>query len=611
MHRTVNSDQPEADDLYKSSDSVRTAAPLKYAQKVTFSGPVQLELGGTLPEVTVTYETYGQLNAARDNAILICHAISGDSHVARHNESDVPGWWDIVVGPGKAIDTNRYFIICPNILGGCRGTTGPNCINPETGQPYGADFPTITVADIVDVQKKLIEHLGLERLLAVVGGSMGGHQVLCWATRHAQMIRGAIPIATSPRLTAQGVAFDVVGRNAILRDPDFHGGQYYGKGAPKVGLAIARMLGHITYLSRESMREKFGPNRLAPRDVPTEFEKKFSVGSYLAYQGSRFVERFDANSYIRLSMAMDLFDLGDTQEELTQNLAKSLCRYLVVSFTSDWLFPPDQSEEIVRALISAGKEVSYCNVASTCGHDAFLLEDDLERYGELIRAFLASLHGEPVLMNNGEDDPYGTSATSIFHRKRLDYDRIGELVQPGASVLDLGCGRGHLLIRLKERGHSRLMGVELDEQGVIASVQRGLNVVQADLNRGLPGFTNGQFDVVILSQTLQAIRDVQGVLNEMLRVGRRCIVSFPNFAYYKLRRMLADEGHAPVSPGLLHFKWYDSPNIRFFSIADFEDFCHEKNIRIHDLVALDTEEQKVVIEDPNLYADMAIFVISR
>jgi len=235
---------------------------------------------------------------------LLCHALTGDSHVARHTADDAPGWWDLVVGPGKCIDTDRYFVICPNILGGCRGTTGPNSIQPSTGKPYGADFPVITVGDMVRVQRRLLEHLGIKRLLAVIGGSVGGHMVLTWATLFPDMVTGAVALATSPRLTSQALAFDIVGRNAILRDPAYQGGEYYGNGSgPAVGLALARMLGHITYLSAEAMTQKFDAQRLRPHEVRTQFETKFSVGSYLAYQGDKFVERHRWGIRQRLGVA--------------------------------------------------------------------------------------------------------------------------------------------------------------------------------------------------------------------------------------------------------------------------------------------------------------------
>jgi homoserine O-acetyltransferase len=594
------------------SDSVRSAKPLKYVQTVTFEKALELELGGVLERVTVAYETYGTLDATSSNVVLICHALTGDSHAARHNESDDPGWWDIAVGPGKPIDTDKYFVVCPNILGGCRGTTGPNSINPATLRPYGADFPTITIGDMVEVQRLLLDRLGVRTLLAAVGGSMGGHQVLAWATRFPHLLRGAIAIATSPRLTSQALAFDVVGRNAIMQDPNFQGGQYYGNGSgPSVGLAIARMIGHITYLSPQAMQEKFETNRLQPRDVATEFEKKFSVGSYLGYQGDKFVERFDANSYIRLSMAMDLFDMGAAPQELSAAFSPAQCRWLVVSYTSDWLFPPGQSREIVNALVAGNKPVSYCNVVSDCGHDAFLLPDEIDCYGELIRAFLANVDGGAGPSPGVDLASDAPAPTSIFQPKRLDYDRIVELVPDSANILDLGCGRGSLLWRLKRGGHKRLVGVELDEKAIVACVRRGLNVIQADLNRGIGMFADGQFDVVVLSQTLQAVKDVEGVLREMLRVGRECIVSFPNFGYKKLRNMLAETGKAPESSGQLRYKWYNTPNIRFFSIADFEDFCRDKNIKIHRRLALDSEAGREVHDDPNLNADMAIVVISK
>ncbi len=589
---------------------MRHANPLRFAESFTLAGPLQLELGGVLPSVTVAYETYGKLNALRDNAILICHAISGDSHVARHDDTDDAGWWDIVVGPGKAVDTNRFFVICPNLLGGCRGTTGPGSLNPATGKPYGRDFPTITVSDMVEVQWQLLEHLNITQLLAVVGGSIGGHQALTWATRNPARVRGVVALATSARLTSQALAFDVVGRNAILRDPHFHGGWYYDKPrGPGVGLAIARMIGHITYLSREAMKQKFETDRLQPRDVAIEFEKTFSVSSYLGYQGTKFVERFDANSYMALSLAMDLFDLGATPEQLASTLKPATCRWLVLSFSTDWLFPPDQSRALVNALVANNAAVSYCNIHSTCGHDAFLLPDDLAAYGEMIRAFLDKLAPAPEVAAPVQDEPPGP--TSIFHQRRLDYDRIVELIPPGASVLDLGCGSGRLLARLKKKNHRRLVGVELDEQKILAGLRRGLDVVQADLNEGLRAFDDQQFDCVVLSQTLQAVHDVEGVIADMLRVGRTCIVSFPNLAFHKLRRILAEEGRAPRAYGWLRDRWFNTADIRFLSIADFEEFCREKNIRIQRRIALDTEVGAEVSKDANRNSDLAIFVISR
>jgi len=615
-------------DVFESTDSVRTARPLKYAQHATFHEPLELELGGRLPEVTVAFETYGRLNARRDNAVLICHALSGDSHVARHDADDDPGWWDVLVGPGKPIDTDRYFVISPNCLGGCRGTTGPDSLNPTTGQPYATDFPVVTVGDIVDVQRRLVDHLGIKRLRAVIGGSLGGHMTLTWATRLPERVAGAIAVATSARLTSQALAFDVVGRNAILRDPAYHEGRYYDQDhGPNVGLAIARMLGHITYLSRESMMQKFDAERLKPRNVRTQFETKFAVGSYLAYQADRFGERFDANSYLTLSMAIDLFDLGDTPEKLTAVLEQSSCRWLLMSFTSDWLFPPFQSREIVNALIASGRPVSYCNVESDCGHDAFLLPNQIGVYGELIRAFLANLvNGDCPnfrLSENGTvplaasatppsplQVPTSPADTSIFQHRRLDYDTILDLIPPGASVLDLGCGTGELLARLRDRGHRQVMGIEWDEQAIVACVRRGLDVVQTDLNKGLAAFADGQFDIVVLSQTLQAVLDAPRVLHDMLRVGRRGIVSFPNVAYRKMRAELAQQGRAPRVHAEYGFQWHNTPYVRSLSISDFEEFCRQQGFKICQQVALDTEANAPVHNDPNLNADVAVMVLS-
>jgi homoserine O-acetyltransferase len=616
------------EDLLQSSDSLRSASPLKHVQHATFQEPLALERGGRLDRVQVAYETHGQLNQAADNAVLICHALSGDSHVAGHDETDDPGWWEILVGPDKYLDTNRYFVICPNLLGGCRGTTGPNSPNPATGRPYGPDFPEITIADIVEAQRRLLDHLGIERLLGVIGGSMGGMQVLHWATAHPDRVRAAIPVAAAPRLTSQGLAFDVIGRNAITHDPNFRGGHYYDVEAglthgvfapafPVGGLAIARMIGHITYLSREAMRSKFGQDRDHPRQVQSKFEKDTSVASYLAYQGDKFVERFDANSYILISRAMDGFDLGEGRQ-LAANLAPARCRWLVISFTNDWLFPPDQSRQIVDALLAAGKGVSYCSVRSGCGHDAFLLEADLDAYGRLIGDFLSQTHGGCPPAAEPEEDGGGRTRqpdTSIFHGRRLDYDLLERVLrEQGAgtesSVLDLGCGGGQLLLRLKRRGWRRLQGLEIDQAAVLACVRRGIDAIHADLNDGLAQFSDQQFDFVLLSRTLQTVVDVGRVVEDMLRVGRRCVVSFPNFGFEPLRRMLAEQGRAPEA-GVLKHKWYNTPNIRFFTIADFQDFCREKKAAIHQRVALNTETRREVTHQANRDADLAIFVISR
>ncbi len=599
-----------ADPIPRSSDSVRSGRPLAFAREVFLDGPIELQLGGSLPEARIVYETYGELNAERSNAVLVCHAISGDSHVARHTPGDEPGWWDILVGPGRPLDTERYFVICSNVLGGCRGTTGPPSIHPETGRPYGADFPQVTVFDMIECQRRLLDALGIERLAAVIGGSLGGHQALAWALRHPERVAATLAIATSPRLTSQAIAFDVVGRNAILRDPDYSDGQYYQNDrGPDVGLALARMLGHITYLSPQSMRAKFEHDRLQAAKVASAFEKKFSVGSYLAYQGERFVERFDANSYLILSMAMDLFDLGATQEKLRANLASAKCRWLVLSYTSDWLFPPEQSREIVRALLAQRAPVTYCNVTSDCGHDAFLLADDLDRYGEIVRFFLdpdPDAGAQVDLLPVVHPDP-----ANLLQTRRVDYDHIISVVEPGASVLDLGCGYGELLVRLQRERDSRVVGVELSEYAIVECARRGVEVVHADIDHGLEIFEDDAFDVVVLSQTLQAVRDVDRVIAEMLRVGRKGIVSFPNAAHEAQRKRLAAEGRAPVASLLHSHRWFDAPPLRLLSIRDFEEFGEGRSFTIERRVALDSTTGVAVSTDAERNADLAIFVLER
>jgi homoserine O-acetyltransferase len=597
-------------DHFSSSDSLRSAARSEHARVVRLPEPLSLESGDVLPVVEVAFETYGTLNADRSNAVLVCHALSGDSHVARHDEHDLPGWWDIVVGPGKPIDTSRFYVICSNILGGCRGTTGPNSINPSTGKPYGASFPLITMRDMVAVQARLIDHLGIHRLHAIVGGSLGGHQALTWAVDHPDRVSNVALIATSPRLTSQALAFDVVARNAILRDPHFHDGDYYDKPTgPVVGLALARMLGHITYLSRDAMTAKFDATRLQPRDIDTAFEKLFSVGSYLAYQGKRFVERFDANSYVTLSRAMDLFDLGHDVETLRRRFASTTCRWLLLSFTSDWLFPASQTQLMADALVQAGKDVTHCNVRSDAGHDAFLLDDSLDTYGEFIRSFLEP---DGIASTPQATPPAWRRDTHILHAHRLDHDLLLELIDDGQSVLDLGCGDGSLLEMIRERkSPRRLLGIEHDQSLVLATARRGIPVIQRDLELPLDHLPDLSFDVVLLSQTLQSIGNTEAVLREVLRVGRRGIVSFPNFAYRKLREDYLARGRAPKASGFYGYEWHNTPNRRFPSILDMKDFCDERDIRVIEEIYLDTEADQRVFDDPNLNADVAIFVLGR
>ena len=362
------------------------------AQQALFDS-LSLDCGEALAPVEVAYETYGTLNASKSNAILILHALSGDAHAAGvSHETGKPGWWDSMIGPGKGFDTDKYFIVCSNVLGGCRGTTGPSSINPATGCPYALSFPGITIRDMVRLQKMLIDHLGVERLLAVTGGSMGGMQTLEWAVSYPEMVAATIPIATTARHSAQQIAFNEVGRQAIMADPDWSEGNYYGKKPPARGLAVARMVGHITYMSDESMREKFG-RRLRDRlAYGFDFSIDFEVESYLRHRGNQFVDRFDANSYLYITKAMDYFDLSNGAQSLGSVLERTKARFLVISFTSDWLYPSYQSLEIVNALRSRNRDVAYCELPSNYGHDAFLVE--VGEQTEIVRGFLASTFKE-------------------------------------------------------------------------------------------------------------------------------------------------------------------------------------------------------------------------
>ena len=360
----------------------------------TIRDKILLESQEHFGPIQVAYETYGTLNDTKDNAILLLHALTGDAHAAGYHSMDdkKPGWWDDMVGPGKAFDTNKFFVISSNMLGGCSGTTGPCSINPETGKPYGLDFPVITIEDAVKVQKKLVDYLGVKKLIAA-GGSMGGMQALEWSIAYPDMVDDVIIIASTSRLSAQGIAFNAVGRNAILSDPDFNNGNYYDQPKqPERGLAIARMIGHITYLCEESMHNKFG-RKFQFSDKPNfDFNIDFQVESYLEHQGRTFVDRFDANSYLYITKAVDYFDLSKKHGSLKQAFEKTNARFLVISFTSDWLFPTSQSKEIVQALIQAGRDVSFCEIESPCGHDAFLLE--FETQTKIVKSFLAKSRGQ-------------------------------------------------------------------------------------------------------------------------------------------------------------------------------------------------------------------------
>jgi len=382
---------------YIEHDKDKISVGIVAKKLFTFAEPpneMVLESGARFGPVTLTYETCGELNEDKSNAILILHALSGDSHVAGYYTADdeKPGWWDNMVGPGKGIDTDKYFIVCSNIIGSCMGSTGPCTINPKTILPYGLDFPVVTIGDMVEAQKALIDHLGIKKLLTVVGGSIGGMQVLEWCARYPEMTVSAIPLASTTKHSALAIAFNEVARQAIMADPNWNKGEYYFGPKPDMGLAVARMIGHITYLSDESMRLKFGRRLQDKSDFSFNFDADFQIESYLRYQGKKFVERFDANSFLYITKAADYYDLekqhGDGSE--VKAFSKMTAAFLVVSFTSDWLYPTYQSRAMVKAMKKNGLDVSFCEIEAEWGHDAFLLPN--ARLTSVIRGFLERVY---------------------------------------------------------------------------------------------------------------------------------------------------------------------------------------------------------------------------
>lgn len=363
----------------------------------TFADPpneMQLDSGAKLGPITLAYETYGKLNSDKSNVILVLHALTGDCHAAGYysDSDEKPGWWDNMIGPGKGVDTDKYFVVCSNVLGGCMGSTGPPSVNPATGRPYGMDFPFVTIGDMVRAQRALMEHLGIEKILCMLGGSMGGMQVLQWCVQHPEMVVSAIPLATTMRHSALAIAFNEVSRQAIVADPNWNQGNYYGKKNPDLGLSVARMIGHITYLSDEAMRRKFGRRLQEREDFSYQFDVDFQVESYLRHQGAKFVERFDANSFLYITKAADYFDLTGFKNSNSPVFVFSMAqaRFMVVSFTSDWLYPTYQSRDMVKAMKKSGLDVSFCEVEAEWGHDAFLLPN--QRLTDLIRGFIDSVY---------------------------------------------------------------------------------------------------------------------------------------------------------------------------------------------------------------------------
>ncbi|MFL6450285.1 MAG: homoserine O-acetyltransferase [Bryobacteraceae bacterium] len=593
-----------------ATTTVETAFTVE-TQRATFDS-LALDCGVTLKQVDVAYETYGELNADRSNAILVLHAFSGDAHAAGvHLQTGLTGWWSSMVGPGLPFDTDRYFVICSNVLGGCQGTTGPGSLDPATGQRYGLRFPVITIRDMVRLQKRLVEYLGIDRLLAVAGGSMGGMQALEWSVSYPDSVAAVIPIAATSRHSAQQIAFNEVGRQAIMADPDWNEGNYYDTKPPGRGLAIARMVGHITYMSDGSMRQKFG-RRLRDKDAfGFDFSVDFEVESYLRYRGSQFITRFDPNSYLYITKAMDYFDLSAGHASLAAAFEHARSRFLVISFTSDWLYPTYQSLETVSALRSRSLDVAFCELKSTYGHDAFLLET--REQSEVISGFLHSVLVEetrktkPGASTRNKTAPTADDATTYPEiSSRSDFTLIGEMITPESTVLDLGCGDGELLAWLRENKGVKAQGVEIDPKKIQRAIARGVSAYQSDIEAGLADYPDHTFDFVILSQTLQEMRYPLRVLREMLRVGRRAIVAFPNFGHWSTRLAHLLSGRAPRTE-LFPYDWFESPNLHFLTVKDFIHLCQAQNWRIERQIFVNRHRK--INFAPNLLATVAVFSI--
>jgi homoserine O-acetyltransferase len=574
--------------------------------------PMTLDSGQTLGPITIAYETYGALNDDRSNAILLTHAVSGDAHVAgRHQEDDKKaGWWDDMVGPGKAFDTTKYYFICSNVIGGCQGSTGPSSINPETGETFGLSFPIITVADMVRAQRELIAGLEIEKLLCVAGGSMGGMQVLEWITGYPDMMNSAMVIASTHLSGAQQIAFDAVGRNAIQADPQFNGGKYKDAEAPANGLAIARMLAHITYLSEEGMRGKFGRNLQSTEALQYDFENEFTVESYLDYQGAQFVNRFDANTYMYLTKAMDYFDISARYGSLDKAMSLVKCKVLVLSYSSDWLYPPAHSQQIVDALARQHKNVAYCEIRSDYGHDGFLLEVDRMAKiveGYLRHAFAPSVERARTIEFLPEKETESPNHIIQGDERRIDYELILQQIKENSRVLDIGCASGDLLCHLREYKNVSGVGLELDESLIIQAIQNGISVIQANIDDGLSALPDQCFDYITFSRTLQMVRNPHEVLLEMLRVGKKVIVTFPNFGYWRARSIMFFTGKSPKTSNL-PFDWYESPNRHYFSIYDFRALCAKLGVTIEKEIPLNSDGEVRFM--PNARAEDAICVLT-
>jgi homoserine O-acetyltransferase/O-succinyltransferase len=501
-----------------------------------------------------------------------------------------------MIGPGAAVDTDRYFVVCANILGGCQGTTGPSSINPDTGKAYGITFPLITIKDVVRVQRLLLAQLGVNRLYAVIGGSMGGMQALEWAVAFPNEVDRCVCIASAENLSPQALAFDIIGRQEIESDPNWNRGDYYEAEIPRAGLSRARQIGHVTYLSDQSMHTKFGRDQ---HDRPTaewsKFSTNFEVESYLNYNGNAFVDRFDANSYLYVSRMMDMFDLEAEHRGMENAFRETRCEFLFVSISSDWLFPPVQQLEMVKTLVKLRKPVSYFTLKSPFGHDAFLI--DYETLCPGVGAFLN-----------------GSRPASIPESvNRQDLDLITEMLPRELRILDIGAGDGGLMLALADQVGATGTCLDVSYEKIVDCMRKGLQAVQLDADTGLDEIASDAYDCVMLNQTIQQLHSALQAMKQMLRIAPLAVVGFPNFGFFSYRLKLLTSGRMPVSTDL-PYDWYDTPNIHLVTAHDFTDLCERNDIDI-EAIRYTTDsllgQFLIALGAPNLGAERGLVRLAR
>lgn len=568
-----------------------------------------LENGKTLPELEIRYETYGALNNKKDNAIWVCSPLTADAHVAGYySETDKkPGWWDALIGKGKPIDTDKFFIVCSNILGGCKGTTGPASINPKTAKPYGSNFPTITIGDMVHAQKELAEFLGISELYCVIGGSMGGFQAMKWAIYYPELVERCIIIASSTRFSSQALGFEIVARDIITQDPNYNNGDYYESVRPNIGLSNARKLAHITYLSAVGMEQKFkraqdNENKNHAVTYSTPFDLNLPLESYLRYQGAKFVDRFDANSYLHIAHATDSFDL-ETEYGSLENAFKNVkAEFLNVNLSTDWLFPPHESRRITSALLNLDKIVTSLELNTQFGHDGFLIE-----VGVLGRAVGRFLDGKIIPIEKQKN------VMPAFHGTHA-FSFISNLVKENSRVLDLGCGCGELVDYLWKLKKAKGVGIEKNFACILDCLENDVPVIQRDLDeRGLSDFKDNSFDYAIFNRTLQETKNPVSLLREILRVAKRAVITFPNFGNWAVRSALMFKGRMPKSKEL-PYEWYNTPNIHLFTYRDFLRLCEKENLKIEAVRFINSHSLSKVLSAfnlSNLGAEQVIAMVGK